>query len=232
MACSYLRARSAKAGRHSPSVTPSKGLARACYTRRATFSLSHLRKLTNLTTMTEKPIAMRTTYRRCGQVGSANLTTHLTSNFLLRLREEVGQVAVRNQEGNLTNEKPLNTPKTSAMVRLVRSRKTMGRRLVRVRAHHPASGRGSSYEFPATPGRPERSGSHPHAGARRLACRRPGRSPDGDPQEFSEVRELPLCIEAPTALEHILVPQPSVCCVRRVTSRCRVKSQDSYLPSS
>jgi hypothetical protein len=78
--------------RHSPSVTPSKALAKACYTRRATFSLSLPRNPTNLTTLTEKPIAMRTTYRRCGQVGSANLTTQPTSDPLVRLREEVGQV--------------------------------------------------------------------------------------------------------------------------------------------
>jgi len=47
--------------------------------------------------------------------------------------------AVRNQDKSLTNEKPVNTPNTSAMVRLVRSRETLERKLVRVHAHHPAS---------------------------------------------------------------------------------------------
>jgi hypothetical protein len=37
--------------------------------------LSLPRDLTNLTTMTEEPIAMRTTYRRCGQVRATDLTT-------------------------------------------------------------------------------------------------------------------------------------------------------------
>jgi hypothetical protein len=46
------------------------------------------------------------------------------------------------------------------------------------------------------------------------------------------VREHHLCSEALTALEHILVPQTNLCCARRIASRCRVKSQDSYLPSS
>jgi hypothetical protein len=49
--------------------------------------------------------------------------------------------------------------------------------------------------------------------------------------EFYEVRELPLCSEALTALGHKLVPQTSICCVRRVASRCLVKAQASYLPS-
>ena len=69
----------------------------------------------------------------------------------------------------------VNTPKTSAMVR---SRETMGRKLVRVRAHHPASGRGSSYERPDSLESSLEHWRRAHAGRRRFARRCSGRSPD------------------------------------------------------
>jgi hypothetical protein len=90
---------------------------------------------------------MRIEWHRRGQVGSANLTkgptTNLTMRPLVRFQGERGMDVVRNQDKNLTNQKAVFMPKTSAMVRLVRSRNTPQRKPMGVRVHHPVSGRGS-----------------------------------------------------------------------------------------
>src|SRR5215208_5478882 len=52
-------------------------------------------------------------------------------------------------------------------------------------------------------------------------------SPECVEEKFSEVRTLPWCSEAHTALEHILFAHKGVCCLRYVTGR----GSDTFLPS-
>jgi hypothetical protein len=51
--------------------------------------------------------------------------------------------------------------------------------------------------------------------------------PNVGEEEFSEVRTLPWCSEAHTALEHILFAHKGICCLRYVTGR----GSDTFLPS-